>query len=152
MLSFLFVVVGIYFHSFSHALPICQYAGYCMNDGDCYPGNYCSLKLPHYSQCLPKRSSYKTSKCFENYASSPCKSNFDCCDPGAYCNSESFKQCQQPVIGSSKCSNPTGFPPKNVPSKAPVVAPTMSPTTYDDLLKFIAKEFSDFVSLIFSIL
>lgn len=129
MLSLLFVVVGIYFHSFSHALPICQYAGFCMKDSDCYPGNYCSLKLPYHSQCLPKTSSYKTSKCLENYyVKTACKSDSDCCDPGAYCNSDTFRQCQQPEFGSPRCSFPSDFPkPSMKPSKTPSLAPSINP-------------------------
>ena len=110
------------------SLPICQYAGYCNADSDCYPGNYCNLaQMPYYSQCLPKPSTYKTSNCLANfYGSKACSANSDCCDPGAYCNSNTnFKQCQQPVIGSGLCSNPGGF--SNQKSSKPVSQPVQQP-------------------------
>ena len=115
------------------ALPICQYGGYCLADSDCYPGNYCnSAQMPYYSQCLPKPATYKTSKCLLNFYGNnqPCYSNNDCCDPGAYCNSNTnFRQCQQPVIGSVLCSNPSGFAHSKTsqPATQPVAKPSCQP-------------------------
>ena len=125
---------------------ICQYGGYCKTDSDCWPGNYCNVdQLPYYSQCLPNPSSYKQDdKCLPNYYgnNTPCSDSRKCCDPGAYCNWNSFRQCQQPVIGSDVCSNPTTFSkctvapsniptirPTDIPSKVPSKKPTNKPTT-----------------------
>jgi len=112
-------------------LPICQYSGYCKKDSDCYPGNYCRLdQMPYYSQCLAKTTTYKNSNCLANYYgnNSPCKSTTDCCDPGAYCNKNEFRQCQQPVAGSDMCSNPSGFTETCPPTLQPVANPTLTPS------------------------
>ena len=113
--------------------PICQYGGYCKTDSDCWPGNYCNLdQMPYYSQCLPNPSSYKQDDyCLPNYYgnNTPCSDSRKCCDPGAYCNWNSFRQCQQPVIGSDVCSNPISFIKCTVsPTKKPTMKPTDRPT------------------------
>lgn len=90
---------------------ICQYGGYCKVDDDCYPGNYCKTSSPSHSKCLPNLASYKTSKCLSNWNSKgqQCNKDSDCCDPGAFCNDQIFRQCQQPTIGSKMCINPKSF-------------------------------------------
>ena len=115
-------------------LPICQYGGYCRGDIDCYPGNYCRLdQLPYYSQCLPNPNSYKGSDCLPNFYGNnqPCSQDYDCCDPGAYCNSNSnFRQCQQPDEATDKCSNPNGFVISiQYPSTEPIPKPVLRSTT-----------------------
>eukprot|EP01036_Dinobryon_divergens_P022871 gene22871-31172_t len=46
--------------------------------------------------------------CLANW-SGQCSSDSQCCDPGAFCNFESYRQCQQPQVSSGKCQNPSGF-------------------------------------------
>ena len=100
----------------STTLKICQYSGYCNTNSDCQPGNYCRLdQSPWYSQCLADVSSYKTNNCKPNWGTQ-CAQDSDCCDPGAYCNFNSYRQCQQPAIGSTGCLNPTT---SRIPTKSP---------------------------------
>ena len=102
----------------SPVLKICQYSGYCNSNSDCQPGNYCRLdRLPWYSQCLADVSTYKTSNCKLNWGTQ-CLQDTDCCDPGAFCNSNPYRQCQQPAIGSAGCLDPAkGNFPTNSPSR-----------------------------------
>ena len=115
-------------------LPICQYAGYCRTDSDCVPGNKCRQdQMPYYSQCVPNPASYQKDECIPNYYgnNTPCTDKTKCCDPGAYCNSNSFRQCQQPALGSVLCLNPKTFPacpsPTTIPTDTPTDAPTKAP-------------------------
>ena len=138
----------IYSFPTSSTLKICQYSGYCSSDSDCHPGNSCRLdQLPWYSQCLADILSYKTSSCKLNWGTE-CSQDTDCCDPGAFCNSNSYRQCQQPTIGSTGCLDPTkGSFPTKAPSStaspsfkisinptASTNGPTTSPSNYPTAL------------------
>mmetsp|Transcript_28916 Transcript_28916/g.39719 ORF Transcript_28916/g.39719 Transcript_28916/m.39719 type:complete len:625 (+) Transcript_28916:169-2043(+) len=115
---------------------ICQFGGYCERSSDCYAGNFCSFgSYPYYTQCLPDPSTYRSSNCLSNYGAGLCYSSSQCCDPGAYCDSNT-RQCHQPSINSGDCRNPLNFAkPSNPPTTVPTVvtsfankAPTLIPT------------------------
>ena len=94
-----------------HAItPICQYSGYCDSSADCVPGNKCTgQRSNYYTQCVPDKSTYKSQgNCLANWGGQ-CASDSQCCDPGAFCNFASYRQCQQPQVSSGKCKNPSGF-------------------------------------------
>ena len=64
---------------------------------------------------------------------SQCKFDKDCCDPGAYCNNNNYRQCQQPVSGSGRCVSPASraFPTTTPVKFSPVTKPIvkMSPVS-----------------------
>jgi hypothetical protein len=115
------ISVGRKYNNGQSPMKICQYGGYCKTDSDCVKGNYCKKSSSYYSQCLPNPASYSKSSCKANYGAQ-CSSDYDCCDPGAYCNSKSYRQCQQPAVGSGFCSNPSSYSVNN-PVASPVATP-----------------------------
>ena len=102
---------------------ICQYSGYCRINSDCVPGNKCVVSNSYYSQCLPDSSTYLTANCLKNLdGQNQCNDNTKCCDPGAYCNQQPFRQCQQPTQFSTMCRTLSSF-------DANVTSPTVAPFT-----------------------
>ena len=112
----------------SKALLICQYSGYCRVDSDCYPGNKCLVTNPQYSQCLPDTSQYSTKAgCLaNNLIGIQCTDSTSCCDPGATCNNNPFRQCTQPLPSSLLCRDPLNF---GNSTGFPMISPTASPST-----------------------
>ena len=109
-------------------LLICQYSGYCRVNSDCYPGNKCVVTNPQYSQCLPDSTQYSTIVgCLNNnLVGVQCSDTTTCCDPGATCNYNAFRQCSQPASSSLLCRDPLNF---GNSTGFPMISPTASPST-----------------------
>ena len=118
-----------YSSNFLTSIPllICQFGSNCKTSTDCMPGNKCNIISNYYSQCIPDVSSYLTANCIENY-NVECSDTTKCCDPGAYCNHDKFRQCQQPVKNTGLC----------VDFIAPVSAPVSAPAPVPVLPAFVA--------------
>eukprot|EP00597_Dinobryon_sp_UTEXLB2267_P001453 CAMPEP_0170068400 /NCGR_PEP_ID=MMETSP0019_2-20121128/7389_1 /TAXON_ID=98059 /ORGANISM="Dinobryon sp., Strain UTEXLB2267" /LENGTH=578 /DNA_ID=CAMNT_0010276035 /DNA_START=98 /DNA_END=1834 /DNA_ORIENTATION=+ len=85
---------------------ICQYGGYCLSNLDCMLGNKCSFRDQYYSQCIPDSSQYATNNCASNWGAK-CDDYTVCCDPGAVCNNQQYRQCSQREFSS--CLLPSNF-------------------------------------------
>ena len=100
-------------------LQICQYSSFCRVDKDCVPGNKCYFHPGgNGSQCLPDPTSYLWLNCLPSRdVTRQCDGRTRCCDPGALCNSERFRQCAQPV--APFCASPSHFSAASSPTVSP---------------------------------